>query len=287
VQSGPSSHRAAWVWLATALPLTAARAVSAMGFERGDDGFKNAGRTRRPKNRTENKMAESNEHNRSVESRGAGSSALRPRQAPFAGPGGAQRISACRTAARDRRCGQPVDTWPMLSIVPSSEILANARDHKWIARLPEDRALAQQPYKTKTENRRLSREESSMFGSCKRGCWSRGSISSKTPATRERQERWFRPIHIRRLEFGRKPKRNCIAPPWLMAFCKKLRKTPTLLFRHSGKHGLRKRPAGVKAESITALELRLFQIALGSGSMIWHWLGTPPRNPRYSLSTEL
>src|SRR5271169_3117067 len=33
VQSGPSSHRAAGLWLATALPLTAERAVSAMGFE--------------------------------------------------------------------------------------------------------------------------------------------------------------------------------------------------------------------------------------------------------------
>jgi hypothetical protein len=33
VQTGPSSHRAAGLWLATALPLTAERAVSAMGFE--------------------------------------------------------------------------------------------------------------------------------------------------------------------------------------------------------------------------------------------------------------
>src|SRR6266576_6066470 len=40
VQSGPSSHRAAGLWLATALPLTAERAVSAMGFERGNEGFK-------------------------------------------------------------------------------------------------------------------------------------------------------------------------------------------------------------------------------------------------------
>jgi uncharacterized protein (DUF2237 family) len=40
VQSGPSSHRAAGLWLATALPLTAERAVSAMGFERGNKGFK-------------------------------------------------------------------------------------------------------------------------------------------------------------------------------------------------------------------------------------------------------
>jgi hypothetical protein len=40
VQSGPSSHRAAGLWLATALPLTAERAVSAMGFERGNEGLK-------------------------------------------------------------------------------------------------------------------------------------------------------------------------------------------------------------------------------------------------------
>jgi len=70
------------------------------------------------------------------------------RDSPFAGQEGAQRISACRTASRDRRCGQPVDTWPMLSVVPSPEMLANARVHEWIAHLPEDRPLAQQPYKT-------------------------------------------------------------------------------------------------------------------------------------------
>ena len=40
MQSGPSSHRAAGLWLATALPLTAERAVSAMGFERGNEGLK-------------------------------------------------------------------------------------------------------------------------------------------------------------------------------------------------------------------------------------------------------
>ena len=40
MQSSPSSHRAAGLWLATALPLTAERAVSAMGFERGNEGFK-------------------------------------------------------------------------------------------------------------------------------------------------------------------------------------------------------------------------------------------------------
>lgn len=40
MQSGPSSHRAAGLWLATALPLTAERAVSAMGFERGNERFK-------------------------------------------------------------------------------------------------------------------------------------------------------------------------------------------------------------------------------------------------------
>jgi hypothetical protein len=40
LQSGPSSHRAAGLWLATALPLTAERAVSASGFTRGNDGFK-------------------------------------------------------------------------------------------------------------------------------------------------------------------------------------------------------------------------------------------------------
>jgi hypothetical protein len=45
MQSGPSGHRAAGLWLATALPLTAERAVSAMGFERGNEGFK----TRREK----------------------------------------------------------------------------------------------------------------------------------------------------------------------------------------------------------------------------------------------
>jgi len=38
VQSGPSSQRAAGFWLATALPLTAERAVSAIGFKRGNEG---------------------------------------------------------------------------------------------------------------------------------------------------------------------------------------------------------------------------------------------------------
>ena len=37
MQSGPSGHRAAGLWLATALPLTAERAVSAMGFWRGNE----------------------------------------------------------------------------------------------------------------------------------------------------------------------------------------------------------------------------------------------------------
>ena len=38
MQSGASGHRAAGLWLATALPLTAERAVSAIGFKRGNEG---------------------------------------------------------------------------------------------------------------------------------------------------------------------------------------------------------------------------------------------------------
>jgi hypothetical protein len=40
VQSGPSSHRAAGLWLATALPLTVERAVSAMVSNEGMRGLK-------------------------------------------------------------------------------------------------------------------------------------------------------------------------------------------------------------------------------------------------------
>jgi len=44
VQSGPSSHRAAVLWLATALPLTAERAVSGIGLRRGNEPFKTRGK---------------------------------------------------------------------------------------------------------------------------------------------------------------------------------------------------------------------------------------------------
>ena len=40
VQSGPSSRRAAGLWPAPALPLTAERAVSAIGFRRGNEELK-------------------------------------------------------------------------------------------------------------------------------------------------------------------------------------------------------------------------------------------------------
>jgi len=47
VRSGPSSHRAAGLWLATSFTLDGGKAVSAMGFERGNEGFKTPERTRR------------------------------------------------------------------------------------------------------------------------------------------------------------------------------------------------------------------------------------------------
>ena len=52
MQSGPSSHRAAGLWLATASPLTAERAVSAMGFEQeGMRGLKRGENEERNKRR--------------------------------------------------------------------------------------------------------------------------------------------------------------------------------------------------------------------------------------------
>jgi hypothetical protein len=69
VQSGPSSHRAAGLWLATALPLTAERAVSAMGFEQeGMRGLKR-GQNEEPNNKDDCIS----------ESGGAGRSTIRPR----------------------------------------------------------------------------------------------------------------------------------------------------------------------------------------------------------------
>jgi hypothetical protein len=65
VQSGPSSHRAADLWLATALPLTAERAVSTSGCRRGNEGLK----------RGENKPNKEDE--RIPESTGAGKSFAR------------------------------------------------------------------------------------------------------------------------------------------------------------------------------------------------------------------
>jgi hypothetical protein len=44
-ESGPCSHRAAGVWLATALPLTAERADSAMGFKRGNEELERGAKT--------------------------------------------------------------------------------------------------------------------------------------------------------------------------------------------------------------------------------------------------
>ena len=75
MQSGPSSHRAAGLWLATALPLTAERAVSAMGFERGNvRGLK----------RGENKE-HINKDDRISESRSPGNPALGPTQVACVG----------------------------------------------------------------------------------------------------------------------------------------------------------------------------------------------------------
>jgi hypothetical protein len=93
-QSGPSSHRAAGLWLATALPLTAERAVSAIGLERGNEGFK----TRREHG------ALIKEHDGVPESRGAGRSALRPETSCSRWFTRSQRSSACRIASNDRRC---------------------------------------------------------------------------------------------------------------------------------------------------------------------------------------